>query len=482
MDRLTETKTILTMDVTTLAKRIKNREIRSVDAVLIYINHLATINKKVYCVVAERFADALEEAKQCDEMLDQGEGVGRLFGVPISVKESFDVQGMKTTGGFKHRANYTATVDAEVVQRLKAEGAIILCKTNTSTADLTFESINKQYGRTNNPWNLSRTAGGSSGGEAALIACGGAAVGIGSDLAGSLRLPGHFNGVLAFKSGAGDVSMSGHFPKPIHPLQDTMFGIGALGKSVQDLKLIYSTLSNRRPAETDIHDFRLIMPMLPSTYPLSNDTENGWQMVQEFFNGKVHMENGEMPDFIAKLPLLHLEVLTIGGAKDLYPAFFAKKSFPLAKTMLREAILHDTSYYYYFLKTMMLAKAGSNVFRTKRGHADKLKTKQDQFIAAGNRLLDKAVMVLPVYPTPAKKHGQLDRELFSNRFSYLKLMPYTVLPNALGYPALSVPIAMSEQGLPISVQLVSKQGNENALFYFGRQLEQSFLGYHQARP
>src|SRR5699024_11564198 len=124
-------------------------------------------------------------------------------------------------GGLKHRKNYIADKDAESVRRLKEAGAIVLCKTNTSTGCLTLESNNKLYGRTNNPWNHSRTAGGSSGGEAALIASGGAAAGIVSDLAGSLRMPGHFNGVVSMQASNDSIPLTGHFPQPIQDRKST---------------------------------------------------------------------------------------------------------------------------------------------------------------------------------------------------------------------------------------------------------------------
>jgi len=144
------------MDASTLADMIKHRDIRSSDAMKIFIQHLRSINPSIHGIVEERFAEAMQEAENCDRLLASGKGGERLFGVPISVKESLDVKGMKTTGGLKHRKNHVARHDSEGVRRLKKEGAIVLCKTNTSTACLTFESNNKLYGRMNNPRCTSR--------------------------------------------------------------------------------------------------------------------------------------------------------------------------------------------------------------------------------------------------------------------------------------------------------------------------------------
>ena len=131
------------------------------------------------------------------------------------MKESFHVEGMRTTGGLLNRKESIQDADAEVVRKLRNEGAIILGKTNTPALCFCQETDNKLYGRTNNPWDLTRTAGGSSGGEGVLIAIGGAAVGLGSDIGGSIRLPSHFNGVVGFKSGNSQVSSVGVFQMKI---------------------------------------------------------------------------------------------------------------------------------------------------------------------------------------------------------------------------------------------------------------------------
>src|SRR5699024_1719466 len=156
-----------------------------------------------------------------------------LYGVPISIKESFDVIGMKTTGGIVHRKDIIMSKDADVVRQLKDAGAIILCKTNTPALCFCHETDNKLYGRTNNAWNEKKTAGGSSGGEGALIGVGGTPVGMSSDIGGSIRFPSHFNGVVGFKPGMYQVSADGHFPPDKIPIKARMSGIGPIGKSVR---------------------------------------------------------------------------------------------------------------------------------------------------------------------------------------------------------------------------------------------------------
>ena len=171
------------------------------------------------------------------------------------MKESFDVAGMQTTGGLLARKGFVQEHDAEVVRKLKAEGAIIIGKTNTPELCFCQETDNKLYGRTNNPWNMERTAGGSSGGEGAAIAIGAAAAGLGSDIGGSIRFPSHFNGVIGFKSGKGQVSQAGSFPFVEDAWQQRMLGIGPMTKSVRDAKLIYSIIADHPMEKRDLNRF-----------------------------------------------------------------------------------------------------------------------------------------------------------------------------------------------------------------------------------
>ncbi len=238
----------------------------------VFIERIKEINPSINAVVEDRFSEALQEAHEADEQLQNNKSVGRLHGVPISIKECLHVKGMKTTGGLEHRQDLIYQEDAEVVDQLKQEGAIILGKTNTPALCFCQETDNKLYGRTNNPWDPTKTAGGSSGGEGALLAAGGAAVGIGSDVGGSIRFPAHFNGVIGFKPGNATVSVEGHFPAVQHDLQKRMLTVGPMGKSVQDMQLIYEILSHSPVKPQTLREFKIeILPLNPG-YPLSTKT------------------------------------------------------------------------------------------------------------------------------------------------------------------------------------------------------------------
>src|SRR5690625_2826226 len=243
---------LLQFDAVAIAEKIKHRKITSEQITTTLIEHIKNVNDSLNAVVEERFDLAIQEAIGKDKEIAQNKVDFKqqpLFGVPISIKESFHVKGMKTTGGISHRKDLIMSSDADVVAKLKRAGAIILAKTNTPSLCFCQETDNKLYGRTNNAWNKKKTSGGSSGGEAALIAVGGSPVGMSSDIGGSIRLPSHFNGVVGFKAGMEQISRHGHFPEQTIPLQQRMASIGPIGKAVRDVKLVYDIVARNKEAK-----------------------------------------------------------------------------------------------------------------------------------------------------------------------------------------------------------------------------------------
>lgn len=463
---------ILDMDATTLAAKIKAGEISSVAATNAYIEHLQHANGKLNCLVEDRFEAARAEARQADALRAQGRPAGRLFGVPISMKEAFDVAGMKTTGGLQHRRDHRATRDAVVVAKLKGEGAIILGKSNTPTLCFCQETDNKLYGRSNNPWDVARTTGGSSGGEAALIAIGGAAVGLGSDIGGSIRFPAHFNGVIGFRCGDRQVSQQGHFPFTEEPWQERMLGIGAIAKSVNDAELINAIIADCLPQPVDADAFEVIVPPAFPRYPLDASTEKLLSDVRDFCAGQGRVAQ-DFPPYFDKVALWWQQVMSVdGGAGIARLAFDGRAPRPWTE-YLKEVTRHSSPYHRY----LTWALIGSSLFQPSRRKWARLLEQLKQADAAIARYLANRVLVLPVYHSAALPHGGVYGEIFSVRRTFLRVMPYVAMVNIFGLPALVVPVGTDEHGMPVAVQLVASVGNEQALFHVGRKLEQQFRGY-----
>jgi fatty acid amide hydrolase len=236
-----------------LARRIAEGEVTASEAVEAHIERIERVNGKLNAVVAKRYDAARAEARAVDERRARGEPLAPLAGVPVTVKECLDLQGMPSTFGLKARANALATEDDPYVARLRAAGAIVLGKTNVSQLLMYTESDNPVYGRSNNPWNMERTPGGSSGGQAAIIAAGGSALGLGTDIGGSLRIPAHYCGIASLRPTAGRTPDVGRYSAPVGQ-QAVGSQTGPLAREVQDLALALGVINGAQA----FGDFRAV--------------------------------------------------------------------------------------------------------------------------------------------------------------------------------------------------------------------------------
>src|ERR1019366_4344950 len=184
----------------------------------------------------------LSQARDAEKAILRGDDHGLLHGVPVSIKSSIDVAGHRSEAGTRLRAGYIAAEDAPLVARLRAAGALILGVTNTPELLMAWETDTLRYGRTKNPWDSTRTAGGSSGGEAAAIAAGLSAGGVGSDGGGSIRVPAHFCGICGLKPTPGRIPSTGHFPKSGGPF--ALIGVvGPMGRTVEDVRTLFEVMA-----------------------------------------------------------------------------------------------------------------------------------------------------------------------------------------------------------------------------------------------
>jgi fatty acid amide hydrolase len=233
-----------------LAARIARGEISAEAAVEAHIARIEQVNPALNAVVVKRYDAARAQARAADERRARGEPLPRLHGVPITVKESLDLAGTPSTFGIQALAQIPAAEDGLYVARMRQAGAIVLGKTNVAQALLYIESDNPVYGRTNNPWNLARTSGGSSGGEGAIIAAGGSPLGIATDIGGSVRVPATFNGIVSLKPTKGRMADPGRYSIPLGE-RAIVSQIGALARTTDDVALAIETLNGGRSPATE---------------------------------------------------------------------------------------------------------------------------------------------------------------------------------------------------------------------------------------
>src|SRR6185295_14663005 len=243
-----------------IARRIRGGEITALATVEAHIQRIERVNPALNAVVVKRYDEARAEARDIDRRLARGETLPPLAGVPVTIKECLDLKATTSTFGLAARANLVATDDDPYVARLRAAGAIVLGKTNVAQLLFFTETDNPIYGRSNNPWNLERSPGGSSGGQAAIIAAGGSPLGLGTDIGGSLRVPAHYCGIATLRPTAGRLPDFGRFSVPIGE-QAVVSQVGPLAREVQDVALCLEAINAGDPAVESprpLGDFRAV--------------------------------------------------------------------------------------------------------------------------------------------------------------------------------------------------------------------------------
>ncbi|MFQ5699326.1 MAG: amidase [Myxococcota bacterium] len=242
---------LISEGVRSLARRLGTGEISSRELVDACLARIDAVNGRLGAVVALRADEARREAEAADRARSRGESSGALHGLPMTIKDSYDTRGLVSTWGTPGRAGFVPEADATVVARLRAAGAILLGKTNTPELTLSFDTTNPVYGATHNPYDLSRTPGGSSGGAAAIVAAGGSPFDVGSDTGGSVRQPSHFCGVAGLKPTSGRIPRSGHAIGPGGPLE-SLTQPGPLARRVEDLGLLLGILAGPDPLDPEV--------------------------------------------------------------------------------------------------------------------------------------------------------------------------------------------------------------------------------------
>lgn len=437
-----------------LAELVRDHELSPLELVQKHLERITEVNPKINAYVQVDAERALQSARLAEDAVLHNAKPGPLHGIPISIKSAIDVAGMRCEAGTKLRAGQVADSDAPLVSRLKNAGAIVVGMTNTPELLMAWETDNLLYGRTNNPWDLTRTAGGSSGGEAAAIAAGCSAGGVGSDGGGSIRVPAHFCGICGLKPTPGRIPATGHFPQSVGPF--ALLGVvGPMARTVRDLKLLFEVMQG-----PDMGD--------PSFAPVSVR----WRDQSELKKIRIGYfeDDGRTP------VTLETRTAVQRGAKALQSAGFEVEPFlPEGLDKARQ------------LWWKLFGVAGGMLLGPMlRGHESELSPILKQFSGwvaeetphSAQTLLDTwierdlvrmqifqemerfPVLLCPVASIPAFRHGEREWQIEGQIVKYLDAWSYCEWFNLLGMPAATVPVARSKQGLPIGVQVAAKPWEE----------------------
>ena len=478
---------IIFATATQLAQMIRDKEVSAVEVLDAYLEQIAKHNDKINAVITLNIEPARIKAIKADEALARGENWGVLHGVPITIKDLFKTAGLTTTAGYPPLKDYVPNQDAVTVARLKAEGAIILGKTNIPQFGGDYQTNNPVFGRTNNPWDLDRTVGGSSGGSGGAVAAGFSPLDLGSDIAGSIRLPAHYCGVYGFIPTDGRVSTTGHIP----PLPGKskyirkMLKAGIIARSVEDLRLsgsIIAGIDNKQPEIAPVPlDKKINKPLselkIAWTYgydflPVTKDTQVCIQsLINSLTDAGCNLTESNPTDLDWSDTLTNYGILSFfelfastSSIKDLINGFqFSLKTEFIARTQT-----HFKSGTPFAKKTNLAFPPSLAKYKAILAQRDRTMAQMDRFMAEWD------VWICPVSLTPAFGHCDFGQsiEVDGVKFPYLLACGgYTMPLNFTGSPVVVIPIGRSEKGLPIGVQIVGKRWQDLELIAIAEEID-----------
>ncbi|MBY6240518.1 amidase [Methylosinus sp. Sm6] len=470
-----------------LVAALRARKISALELTERMIARIEALDRRINAVVVRDFDRARDAARRADVALDRGE-TRALLGVPVTVKESFNIAGLPTSWGFPRYARFTPRQDALVVARAKSAGAIILGKTNVPVALSDWQTHNEIYGATNNPWDLRRTPGGSSGGSAAALAAGFGPLSLGSDLGGSLRAPAHYCGVYAHRPTPGLIPRRGHVPPGVPPLprDSDLAVIGPMARCASDLGLALDVLAGPDEERAGV-GYKLALPearhrelgrfrvLVIDTHPLTPTASVVRaalaRLSQRLAGAGVTLAHASplLPD-LAESARVYMRLLYSLWGGELPPRTYAQlrrtaaalspRDRSLAAERMRGAVIDHRDWLAADEARLRLQRQWSEVFR------------------------EWDIVLCPAAPTPAFPHDRSTPiasrrlDIDGKSWSYLDAqLAWAELATTPGLPATVAPIDHAPSGLPIGAQILGPYLEDRTTIAFAELLEREFGGF-----
>jgi len=458
--QIADTSAIHYLEGTALAALIRTRQLSSREVVQAHLDRIQAVNPKINAVVTLMAEQALTSANAADKAVASGAPLGALHGVPFSIKDALDTAGVLTQRGSKLFAGNIPDGDATAVARFKAAGGIPLMKTNLPEFSAWTESDNRVTGRTNNPWNLERTPGGSSGGESAALAAGMSPIGIGSDVMISVRGPAAFTGVAALKATHGRIPYTGHYPR----VTSHWWHVGPMARTIRDVALGYSILKG--PDGIDGYAIHAREAQADGGGLAGQPIRVGW--VSDAAFAPVD------PEITAAVAAAARQLADLGCAVEEVTLPFLGDPFGTLATLVYGEIVPSIKALAAGRESELHAVGAGIVgtpdptfsdFAAAHAKVEALRSAFSGFF----RKYD--VLLTPVTPMTATPHGALELVVNGVTSPWTHVMAATSPFNMTGLPALSVPYALSSEQLPIGVQLVARWLDENTILRLGAMLE-----------
>ena len=471
---------------TELSAALAAKKVSAVELAQDAIGRIERHDGKINAICVRDFARGLEAARAADAALARGE-TRPLLGIPLTVKESFNIAGLPTTWGFPAQKDFTPPEDALSISRVREAGGVILGKTNVPVGLGDWQSYNEIYGTTNNPYHLGRTPGGSSGGSAAALAAGYGPLSLGSDIGGSLRAPAFHCGVYTHKPTYALAPLRGHTPPPFPPLplDPDLLVIGPMARGAADLSLLLDVIAGPDPLEagkayklalppsrhSELKNFRVLLIDTDPVMPASKSVRTAIEKLAANL-GKagvtVTRESPLLPDFAASSRLYMRLLMSLLGA------FSAPEDYAGAQAAAAQLDPDDMSLAAERLRGIALSHRDWGV-------ADVGRTR----LRAQWRELFKSfdAVICPVMPTPAFSHDHSqDQEtrlihIDGKDYAYPDQLAWAGIATLPGLPATAIPIGLSPEGLPVGVQIVGPWLEDRTPLKLAELIEREFGGF-----
>ena len=448
-----------------MAAAVRDKEITPTAFVEAHIERIARLNPQLNAFVHVDEDGACRRAAEADAALKTRGVLGPLHGVPITIKSSIDVAGWPCPCGTRLRADYVPREDAPLVSRLRRAGAILLGNTNAPEFLMAYETDNLLTGRTNNPWDLTKTPGGSSGGEAAAIAARCSAAGVGSDGGGSIRVPAHYSGICGLKPTPGRIPATGHFPGSAGPFA-TLGVVGPMARTVADLKLLFEVMAGpdsgdpmsapvlaRIPSEAEIRRLRVGYFEDDGRIPVTSETRAAVRDAVAALEANGHVVEPFLPDDLESIRRIWWNLFGRAGQIALRPSYQERESelSPILQGFIAIVRSEPQLTLDEFMSTLL---------------------ERDAIRARFLRQMERyPILICPVCAVPAFSHGERRWRVDGRTVEYLDAMSYCQWFNALGNPAVVVPVGRSPEGLPIGVQVIGRPYEEEIVLAIAQEIE-----------
>jgi len=470
---------LLFAGVSDMRNQLRRGAISSTDLLEMHIAQVERLDPILNAVVLRSFDTARQAAHNADKELAAGINVGPLHGIPMTVKESYDIENLPTTWGMGRFKRNIAQRNSSVVQRLLGAGAIVFGKTNVAEALADWQTSNELYGTTNNPWDIRRTCGGSSGGSATAIACGMSAIEVGSDIGGSLRNPAHYCGVFAHKPTYGIVPQSGEtFPGTEAPAD--LSCNGPIARNVDDLCLALDVLGGPdgrsasawkltlpKPRPRRFSDFKVAVLQGGREFPVDESVAGAMDELASFLSSRVAEldTNPKLPSTLNDMFGLGVSLLRAATSSRVLP-----DQFDLQSTLADAIDQEDLSYGARMARgTTMTHRAWLEANEARQV----MRRKWDGYFGSVDVILCPAAASTAPFHT-ALPRSQRTLSVNGSDIPEPDQLIWAVMSGVCYMPSTVVPIGLSADGLPIGVQIVSAEFNDLTCLAFAKLLEQSY--------